>query len=363
SKSAARNCSTLLKYFQEHRSRFRSVIEHGKPSDPMQRPQIRFDGDSLKELEQKWPHAQNDALGYFLWFYCKLARQGVVDLDESALKTLSEFPRYFSAINYWTDQDSGHWEEEQKVSASSIGTVLAGLREFQALADEKSLWSDPALLNELPHVTPHLVDTLRVNGQAALDQILPCESLKPESGYRRYDAALLFLIYPLNVLTPEQGDQVLRDVTAHLQGLYGIRRYLGDSYWFPDYKEKFPAELRTSDSSEAKDIRNSHVRPGQEAQWCIFDSLISTIYGQRRLTHQRACAVEKARESLRLQSVYLNRALSQVTAANRDVPEYRVPEAYYLHHGHYVPNDHTPLYWAQANLWVALQGMERSLSS
>ena len=44
--------------------------------------------------------------------------------------------RYFQKIQYWKDEDSGHWEELRKVAASSIGVATAGLREFRSLIHE-----------------------------------------------------------------------------------------------------------------------------------------------------------------------------------------------------------------------------------
>ena len=37
------------------------------------RPHIRFNGTELRENDQHWSHAQNDAIGYFLWLFCKIA--------------------------------------------------------------------------------------------------------------------------------------------------------------------------------------------------------------------------------------------------------------------------------------------------
>ena len=44
-------------------------------------------------------------------------------------------PLYFQAIRYWQDEDSGHWEERRKIEASSIGAVVAGLRELRLLRE------------------------------------------------------------------------------------------------------------------------------------------------------------------------------------------------------------------------------------
>ena len=92
---------------------------------------------------------------------------------------------------------------------------------------------------------------------------------------------LLFLIFPMGVITVDgkMADQILYDVTHHLEGDHGIRRYLGDSYWAPDYKKKLKPEERTIDYSDHMAQRDRLVMPGQEAQWCIFDPIISIICG------------------------------------------------------------------------------------
>ena len=69
----------------------------------------------------------------FLWLYALLARDGHVALDEPALDVLALVPRYLAAIRYWQDEDSGHWEETRKISASSIGTVVAASRRSRCL--------------------------------------------------------------------------------------------------------------------------------------------------------------------------------------------------------------------------------------
>ena len=366
--TAARTLSTLMRFFQKERHRFHDIIEDRPAGDkpvladnPMNRPHIRFDGRELKELDQKWSHAQNDALGYFLWCYSKLARQRIVSTDDGALRCLGYFVLYFEAIQYWQDADSGHWEETPKVQASSIGCVVAGLREFRELMKELH-WPD--LSEGGARVDSALLDRLCARGEAALDQILPCESISPENCYRRYDSALLFLIYPLGVLdcAGPHASLVLQDVKTHLQGDYGIRRYLGDSYWFPDYK-KVPRGKRTSDFSGGIEERNAHLRLGDEAQWCIFDPIMSVIYGQRYLFHKESGDAVRAAECLRWQTFYLNRSLSQLTRKSGQFPDYRAPEAYFLEKGRYVPNDHTPLLWTQANLWLALHHMQASLAA
>jgi hypothetical protein len=61
------------------------------------------------------------------------------------------------------------------------------------------------------------------------------------------------------------------------------------------------------------------------------------------------------------QTEYLNRSLRQVTGADHtEIAALRCPELYYLEGGRYVPNDHVPLLWTQANLMLALKLMEEN---
>jgi len=350
---AVHNLRTLMAYFLKYRKRFLDIID--RPADaavPMNRPNIRFDGNSLEEVKDKWSHAQNDALGYFLWMYSKLANEEALIPSAEGRKMLALFARYFEAIRYWQDEDSGHWEEARKISASSIGVVLAGLTELgKLLVQTGSILDDGGVLVSVETIQP-----LIEQGRKALNEILPAECIQTDPlKQRRYDAALLFLLYPLQIVEGAMAEQILGDVIGHLQGEIGIRRYLGDSYWAPDYKQKLKPAERTADVSDDVSVRNRLLSGvGQEAQWCIFDPIVSCIYGLKFMS-------SRAPEDLEKQRTYLNRSLAQITPAQSvDVPPFRCPELYYLEAGHYVPNDHVPLLWTQANLMLALKIMKES---
>ena len=352
---AFNNLKTLMSYFKKHRNRFTGIIE-GKvnPANSMERPHIRFDGQTLEEIDQQWNHAQNDALGYFLWFYCKLANEKLLPIQSEDLEILALFPFYFQAVCYWEDEDSGHWEEERKIEASSIGTVIAGLREMKQLLTDTLLASQCQYNNKF--VTVELLDKLINQGTSALNQILPFECIQSPPQERRYDAALLFLIYPLQVIEGEMADCILNNVINNLQGDYGIRRYLGDSFWCRNYKD-IPEEIRTTISIEREQWfkeQGQELQIEQEAQWCIFDPTVSAIFGLKFQKSQQAKHLEQ-------QTHYLNRSLGQLTGKGCELGEFKCPELYYLQDGHYIPNDATPLLWTQANLWTALKIMEESL--
>jgi phosphorylase kinase alpha/beta subunit len=340
---------TIAAFYSKYRGHFEAIVE-GRADDrlPMSRPHVRFDGLGLVEIPTPWAHAQNDALGYFLWLYCRLARMGRFAPDPVLLAL---FALYFDAIRYWEDEDSGHWEERRKVEASSIGAVVAGLRELRLLLAQPSA---PLCQYHGKTVTPVVLDRLIEAGGHALADVLPAECVQPDPRkYRRYDAALLFLVYPLEVVNEGMGKHIVDDVLFHLQGDYGIRRYLGDSYWTADFKDKVPADRRTTDVSEHQDERDALAAPGTEAQWCAFDPIVSIIAGRRYLRTGETADLER-------QTHHLNRSLGQLTGPDCPQGELRCAEAYYLQHGGYVPNDHVPLYWTQANLSLALLTMRQS---
>lgn len=223
--------------------------------------------------------------------------------------------------------------------------VVAGLEELAGAVEAR-----PGLLPEDRWATPDLL-ALASEGRSALARILPSESVSatgPED--RRYDAALLFLVYPLGVIQGPMASRILSDVGRYLQGEIGIRRYLLDSYWAPDYDLRLAAKDRTRDYSEDLAARDPLLsRIGDEAQWSIFDPILSACWGE---VYRR----ERSPEALRRQLVHLQRTLAQITPEDSPAPG-RCPELHYLRGGQYVPSPHAPLYWAQANLVLALEAL------
>ncbi|MEM8720582.1 MAG: glycoside hydrolase family 15 protein [Cyanobacteria bacterium P01_G01_bin.39] len=353
---AVTNVCAIASYFKKYQHRFENIIQgKANPENVMERPHVRFVGATMQESAQKWQHGQNDALGYFLWLYCKLVIDGLITPELEDWKLLGLFPSYFSAIRYWSDEDSGHWEEQRKIEASSIGIVVAGLKTLQQLLVRNSYQTDSKVRNEL--LNTELIDKLIVLGNSALAKILPAECIQSPPQGRRYDAALIFLVYPLQIVEQDMAKQIIQDVINNLQGDYGIRRYLGDSFWCRDYRD-LPVEIRTTVSSDREQWLANRGKPlieGEEAQWCIFDPIMSIFFGQQyQLT--------KEQKYLNQQIKYLNRSLSQLTDEEDQNPSFRCPELYYLQDGSYISNDSTPLLWTQANLRIAFKVMQQSLS-
>ena len=342
---AARTVRATLDFYSRHRWRFEAIIAGQlDPAVPMNRPHVRFDGATLNEVSEDWSHAQNDALGYCLWLASRLHLAGALPLEPVDAALLALFPLYFRAIRYWQDADSGHWEEKRKVEASSIGAVVAGLLAFRRIfAGQCSI----AAAGETVDVA--LLDSLIAEGSGAMARILPNECIIGDSA-RAADAALLFLIYPLEVTDAAVTAEIIARVETELKGEVGIRRYIGDSFWCADYDSLLPENRRTINVSEDMTARDALVRPGEEAQWCLFDPLLSTIFGRRFLAGGNP--IHRAQ-----QVHYFNRSLGQLTTPTEGGGELLCPELYYLRQGRFVPNDVTPLLWTQANLRVALETM------
>ena len=325
--SAAACIRGITQFFKKQMPRFREIIDDPVrvlKEDANRRPHVRFIAQNLGELSEKWPHAQNDALGHALWFRFRLANTGVLALTPEDEEVYRPFPDYFDAIEYWQDRDSGAWEEGRKINNSSVGAVVAGLEEMlkHHLSSKRR--------GKASSVKATCLDRLRylaAKGRERLAATLPFEA-PPE---RLVDSALLFLIYPLSVLRSHDiEDAILNLVQARLKGIVGIKRYAGDSYFCQDYDEWFSPSQMSSDFSERLDYRDAFLQPNCEAQWCIFDPVLSVVYGQRFLADPADAA------SFRKQIHYFNRSLAQVTAKGL------CPELYFLKEGRYVPNAHTP---------------------
>lgn len=346
---AAAAMASLMSYFVKHRPRFTDAIAgRSDPRDPMQRPHIRFDGERLIELNEKWSHAQNDALGAFLWLYSKLAAAGDLTPSRDETRMLDDLVEFLRTISFWQDEDSGHWEEVRKVAASSIGVATAGLKEYGNWVKSRT---------GADRRCEAVAIELAQRGLTELKAILPWECRQDEATQRRrHDAALLFLIYPYRVVADSEADEIADDVATHLLGDHGVRRYLGDSYWCADYKQKLAADQRTADFSDNLAERDRLLQPGLEAQWCLFDPILSIHFGLR---HARSNEAEDRRQQCR----HLTRSLNQLTREDSRFGAYRCPESYFQEEGRYVPNDICPLLWTQANLKLALwQASGRSIT-
>jgi len=310
----------------------------------MDRPHIRFIGESCLEDPKWYNHKQNDALGYFMWVRCKLALHGKMPFTGDHLKLLGQMFDYLRAIQSWEDLDGGHWEEHSAVHASSIGPGLAAVRLFRQVISKEGF---------LAPCRPDTLDVLESKLEGTLASILPNEIITPVELTRDADAACIFLCYPLDVVSEETALKIMermKKVTGHI----AICRYRNDSYWCKDYKDRIGDDPTKHFTDEELKERDALLEPGEEAQWCIFDPIISAYYGKLYQKHQNPV-------HLKLQQLFLSRSLAAITGDDSEFGGWQCAEAYFLQKDKWVPNDNTPLVWTQADLMMALFEMELSL--
>lgn len=128
---------------------------------------------------------QNDAVGEVLYLIASCEQAGNTVVETESDKALVQMlVNYLNTIEYWHDADSGIWEENQEVRASSIGAVVRALKTAK----------------ELPYIT--IPEGMIEKGEEALRTLLP-----RETSTRFCDLALLSLIFPFNVVTEEEKKQ------------------------------------------------------------------------------------------------------------------------------------------------------------
>ena len=316
----------LLRIFATYEHMLDAVITGAAdPNDIMTRPPARVVGDTLG-LTGNWSNAQNDSIGYTLWVVAEFVQHGALQLTAEDWDIITKLARYLNTIEYWHDADNGHWEEDRQLHAASIGAVVAGLSAVSDIAPATLDWGLD-------------LDQLITDGRTALNQSLIDVPL---------DASVLFLVEPLRIVTADQTARIIAMVEQNLRREIGIIRYPNDSYWAADYRDHFGLGDRTADFSDRMDERAKFSLEGHEAQWTIFDPMLSCYYSRRYAETNDEQYLQKSR-------YYLERSLASYEEREG---KWLVPEAYFFEHGQWVANDHVPLLWSQANLIAALRAIE-----
>jgi phosphorylase kinase alpha/beta subunit len=198
----------LLDIFKKHESKIDYAISK-KPEYTHQFIHARYHPDTFEEFWEEWGNKQNDSIGCILFKIGELEKAGVGILkDKDDLRIVQKLVNYLSTLEYWHDSDSGMWEENEEVHASSIGACVAGLEMVKGL---KGIDVNPDLIKK---------------GYAALAKLLPRESEK-----KFVDLALLSLIWPYEVTNTRQTKEILENVEYHLLKKKGVIRYKGDAYY------------------------------------------------------------------------------------------------------------------------------------
>lgn len=199
----------LLQIFIKHEEKITWAIEH-TPTASYQYIHARFNPETFDEFWEEWGNKQNDAVGCILFRLGELEvhhkRSVIVTPDQKRI--VNKLVKYLGNIEYWHDRDSGMWEEDEEVHASSIGACVAGLKSIQRVNGV-----------EVPR-------DLIEKGEEALRKTLPRESAR-----KFVDLSLLSLIWPYNVVTASERSQILSNVEYHLKREKGLIRYKGDRYY------------------------------------------------------------------------------------------------------------------------------------
>lgn len=280
----------ILQILIKHEEKIDWAIEN-KPTQAFQYIHARFNPETFEEFWESWGNKQNDAVGCILFRIGELEahRHRTILKDESHIRIVNKLVKYLEAIEYWKDRDSGMWEEDEELHSSSIGACVAGLKSINRL--------------EKINVPDYLIE----KGKEALNEMLPRESSR-----KFVDLALLSLIWPYNVVSETQRDEILQNVEYHLLRERGIIRYKGDEYY------------------NKNDDQHS-----EEAEWTFGLSWLAIIY-------EKMGQGQKAYEFLK-----------DVIATDTPVG---LPELYFSNSPEY--NDNTPLGWSESLFIVALYEMQ-----
>ena len=279
---------SVLDIFLKHEEKIDWAIAH-KPTEKYQYIHPRYHPDTFEEFWEDWGNKQHDAVGAILFRIGELQQHAEFNVIETGddKRIVQKLVDYLGSIEYWMDPDNGVWEEAEEVHASSVGACVAGLKK----------------VDELDYI--HVPENFIANGEAVLRKLLPRESEK-----KFVDLALLSLIYPYNIVTEKERDQILENVEYHLVKNLGVLRYKGDMYYNHD------AIDGTS----------------QEAEWTFGLAWLAIIYEQ--LGNK-----PKAEE-------YIQKSMATINSVGE------IPELYFSHSE--IHNENSPLGWSESMFIVAL---------
>ena len=224
----------LLDVFLKHEDKIDHAIST-KPEHKHQYIHARFHPETFDEFWEDWGNKQNDAVGAILFMIGHLHEHKKSPLrNRDDKRIVQKLVEYLKSVEYWHDWDSGMWEENEEIHASSVGACLAGLKSVRKISGI--------------HVPLELI----TNGKRTLANLLPRESDK-----KFVDLALLSLIYPYKVVTKKQRDTILENTEYHLVRKKGVIRYKNDYYY-----------------------NKNEDGVSEEAEWTFGMSWLTIIYNQ-----------------------------------------------------------------------------------
>ena len=356
-------------YASNHQlKRFEKIInDPSLKEDMMEVPHIRFNGNSpiyedmtRDNMIELWNHKQLDAHGLFFLALSEALNKKIItssDLNVSREKAILYLPIFFEKIEYYSYEEAGAWEEEDKINSSSIGLVCKSLITWKELLDSEFVKRQ--LNNHDESITKHWS---KQNFEKLIDKGIKVVKHQLDAGgesprYKRTsDAALLTLLlpFPLKELEQKYLALVIKQVES-LKREFGIIRYQKDSYQSGNYWIEETIKDPTGDGSnrDALNIRDAAFIEDTEARW-FFDSMLGLAYLEMLKFDDQSEYINKA-------VISLKRALGQMTSAKsiggdlKPVHSWQLPESIniVIHEGqrYYLPSPICPLNWAKVSLF------------
>lgn len=264
----------LLKILEKHKDKITWVVGN-KPYETWQFIHARYNPETFEEYWEEWGNKQHDAVGEVLYLIadCETSGHSVIETEED--KALVQMlVNYLHAIEYWHDADSGIWEENQEVRASSIGSVVRAL----------------TCASKLPYVT--IPEGAIENGINALRALLPRETEN-----RFCDLALLTLIFPFEVTTEEETKTILSNVEYFLTRNKGVIRYRNDRYY-----------NRNKDGYS------------EEAEWSMGLAWLAIIYAKRGDEEKAKEYLERSERTVNKDGMIPELWYSHTEDSNQNIP-------------------------------------------
>lgn len=400
---------TLIDYFSTPKQIARAIAAINDPSivllsndGNMNAIHIRFDASTLDDVQvdgvdQIWNHKQNDALGFLLaetiialenkgiTFYDLNQANSKIDGAVNRIDTLIYLVAYLNALNYYQMADSGAWEENEAVRASSISLVTNGEeRLYEYMTSTTPDTDRDQFINAYNEFInrkgyeyycaqdrlPFYIDAGYKVIKSLIDKGGECTGYdETDPNYRAADAALLNLIYPctLNNLGNIYQRKILQIVSDALVTPTGIKRYINDPYQAANYW--FLVNSTDIDSGGADSKRKQLFIPGTEASW-FFDSWFA-LCAFKLMNDESVPSSDKPLLENNLYK-FLNRSIGQITQVGNYVAdgclveEIGLPESYNIIYKNnnnfwYISSSIDDLNWARSMFSILLETLDRNI--
>lgn len=266
----------LMQILEKHREKITWAATNRPPYETWQYIHARYNPETFGEYWEEWGNKQNDAVAETLYLIvdCELSGYPIVETDEDrALVQL--LVNYLHNIEYWHDADSGIWEENHELHASSIGAVVCALKAS----------------SQLPYIT--IPEGVIEKGEQALRSLLPRESFT-----KFCDLALLSLIFPFNVVTNDERGVILRNVEYFLTRDRGVIRYRNDRYY----------------------NNNTFDGYSEEAEWSMGLAWLAIIYGKMGDLKKAENYLERAGKTVNKDGLIPELWYSHTDKSNENIP-------------------------------------------